>query len=139
MGWVQWVSFLGCGSGLIDDVGIMHSSLETHTHTHYSLCVFYCVEMRLGWVWPPCKKTLTLTLHNSHHCTPNLLVLSLASDEALLLWANNIYIFILFLIFSSLLAVAPLLLMKPLFLGVNNVFLYYKIINPRYEKNELLI
>jgi hypothetical protein len=40
------------------------------------------------------------------------------------------------------LAVAPLLLMtsdEALCLGVNNVFLYYKIINPRYEKNELLI
>jgi hypothetical protein len=42
VGWVQWVSFLGCGSGLIDDVGIMHSSLETHTHTHTTLCVCFC-------------------------------------------------------------------------------------------------
>jgi hypothetical protein len=93
--------------------------------------------MRLGWVWPPCKKTLSLTLHNSHHCTPNLLVLSLASDEALLLWANNIYIIYIVFDFFFMLAGAPLLLMKRLFHGVNNVFLYYKIVNPRYEKNEL--
>jgi len=52
-----------------------------------------------------------------------------------------IHIFnIVFDFFFVLAVVAPLLLMNPFFfLGVNTVFLYYKIISPRYEKNELLI
>jgi hypothetical protein len=46
----------------------------------------------------------------------------------------------LFLIFSlCLLLLLPFFWWSPFFLGVNKCILYYKIINPRYEKNELLI